>query len=55
MSGRFVEPAVFAVVEFLQRIRPVIAKTYTLDDAGQAYVDFVGARPVGKLVVTMPA
>ncbi|MBL0885489.1 NADP-dependent oxidoreductase [Myceligenerans indicum] len=36
-------------------MRPVIAKTYTLDDAGQAYVDFVGERPVGKLVVTMPA
>lgn len=36
-------------------IRPVIAKTYTLDDAGQAYIDFVGERPVGKLVVTVPA
>ncbi|MCA1307393.1 NADP-dependent oxidoreductase [Microbacterium esteraromaticum] len=35
-------------------IRPVIAKVYTLDDAVQAYVDFVGEHPVGKLVVTVP-
>lgn len=35
-------------------IRSVIAKTYTLEDAGRAYADFVGERPVGKLVVTVP-
>ncbi len=36
-------------------IRAVIARTYPLDDAQHAYEDFIGDRPVGKLVVTVPA